>query len=395
MSKVWLLGAGASAGSDQRLPLGKELVNAILNSDTWDWPSEEDRQRVCQFLNSFQQNAGTVDIEDCLTYLDCALSDIGIHTWQNLENFYAFRGLGWDSNVFTHDKPFTPSQELKRIKSILTQQLARILLSGSHELCEKHAQMFDTLKDADHIITLNYDLIVENTIQFFNMHRQPTHLPGKKTYKVYSDVEPGYDPKPKTEHVQRLQELLEERPYGLTRDRRTLAHRLIEFSFGSIYHLHGAINWFSCSDVSCPNHSQVMYAHDLAEIHMSRGHLCSCCGSLLEPVIIPPTMLKDYERFPKIRMMWQLASLALSSCSDLIIVGCSFRLSDFYLHHLIRSSLQRHRLDTITFVGQGSHAREALNRFLGFLPFSFSHDQIRLFDTGLDGYVSSAACEQN
>ncbi|MDP3722322.1 MAG: hypothetical protein Q8R91_02350 [Candidatus Omnitrophota bacterium] len=390
MSTVWLLGAGASAGSDQCLPLGAELLDAILKRDTWDWPSEQDRQMVAQFIRTFQCNGVNADIEDCLTYLDCALSDMGNRIWQSIENVYAFRGPGWNSKVFSHDRPFAPTQELPRIKAILTQQVASVLLGGSHELCEKHAQMFAALEEADHIITLNYDLIAENTIEHLKMRRTSfkSKSPGKKVYKIYSDVDPGYDSRPKTGHVQRLQELLEEKAHGYTDNRWTLARDVRELAFGSIYHLHGAVNWFSCSDVSCPNHSRVLYCHDLAEIRMPGEHICACCGSLLEPVIIPPTMLKDYGRFPKIRLMWQLASLALSSYTDLVIVGCSFRQADFYLHHLIRSSLQEHQLKTVTFVGRGSETTEALKRFLGFLSFPFPAEHIIRFDGGLDEYVS-------
>ena len=70
MSRVWLLGAGASAGSDQCLPLGAELLDTILKMDKWDWPSEQDRQMVVQFIRTFRQNDAAADIENCLTYLD-------------------------------------------------------------------------------------------------------------------------------------------------------------------------------------------------------------------------------------------------------------------------------------------------------------------------------------
>ncbi len=388
MSTVWLIGAGASAGSDQHLPLGAQLLDAILNRDTWDWPSEQDRQAVAGFIHTFQHNGAKGDIEDCLTYLDCALSDMGSRIWKNIENVYAFRGPGWNSTVFSHDRPFAPSQELPRIKKILTQQVASVLLGGSHELCEKHAQMFASLEETDHIITLNYDLIAENTIERLNWQRAPacgSAEAGKKVTKIYS----GLDARPKTGHVQRLQELLEEKAHGYKDNRSILARGVREVSFGSIYHLHGAVNWFSCSDASCPNHSRVMYCRDLAETREMGGHICACCGSLLEPVIIPPTMLKDYGRFPKIRLMWQLASLALSSYTDLIVVGCSYRQADFYLHHLIRSSLQEHQLKTVTFVGLGAETDEALKRFLGFLSFPFQDERITKFDGGLDEYIVS------
>jgi hypothetical protein len=200
---------------------------------------------VGKFIKTFQQNGGGGDIEDCLTYLDCALSDVGQRTWRNLENIYAFRGIGWDSKNFSHDKPFAPTQELRRIKAILTQQIASVLLRGSHELCERHAQMFAELQDADHVITLNYDLIVENTIERLRMHRTPVESvsPGKK---IYTDVEPGYDTSPKTGHVQRLQEILEEKGRGFTDERPAMARDVRGLTFGSIYHLHGAVNWFSC-----------------------------------------------------------------------------------------------------------------------------------------------------
>jgi len=391
MSRVWLLGAGASAGSDQCLPLGTELLDAILKMDTWDWPSEQDRQAVGQFINTFRQNGSTADIEDCLTYLDCALSDVGQRTWRHLENIYAFRGIGWNSSSFSHETPFTPTRELRRIKTVLTQQIASVLLRGSHELCERHALMFADIHDTDHIITLNYDLIVENTIERLNMHRTPSNSKksGKKVCKIYYDVEPGYDPSPKTGHVQRLQELLEEKMHGFTDNRVALARGIRELTFGSIYHLHGAVNWFSCSDEACPNHSRVLYCHDLAEVHMSGGHLCASCGSLMEPVIIPPTMLKDYGRFPKIRLMWQLASLALSFCTDLVIVGCSLRHSDFYLHHLIRSSLREGGLKTVTFVGYGPETGETAGRFLEYLSFPFPASGLNTYDGGLEQYVST------
>jgi hypothetical protein len=70
---------------------------------------------------------------------------------------------------------------------------------------------------------------------------------------------------------------------------------------------------------------------------------CTFCGTELNPFLIPPLLNKPIARDGIIRSIWGNAFSAISSASELVIVGYSFPLTDFYAQWLFRSAMERNR----------------------------------------------------
>lgn len=104
--------------------------------------------------------------------------------------------------------------------------------------------------------------------------------------------------------------------------------------------LHGSLDWLFCSNANCYNHQQFFPNYFPEPDSNDRiGDPCGLCGTPLSPVIVPPTLLKSFDKFPKLGLLWNLASKELSEAQRIIVFGISFSSSDYYLRWLIRSSL--------------------------------------------------------
>ena len=65
---------------------------------------------------------------------------------------------------------------------------------------------------------------------------------------------------------------------------------------------------------------------------------CAVCGAESEIAIVPPTMNKSFDRWPKLGLVWRLAREELTKSTKVIFIGVSFAPSDYYLRWLIKSS---------------------------------------------------------
>jgi hypothetical protein len=175
-----------------------------------------------------------------------------------------------------------------------------------------YADLIKTLhtagQDLPTIISLNYDLIVDNAL---------------------------------VSHTTKAPE------YGcaISTDR----YRLLPHS-GSLLKIHGSLNWSYCPgcnrlDVGVSETGQMykmlqeLYiVNPLEDRYSCHGFPCSECETFVEPVLITPTQLKDY-RNHHVTRVWSLAEGALRQAKRVFIVGYSLPDDDLDVIYLLKRGL--------------------------------------------------------
>jgi hypothetical protein len=329
---VYFLGAGASCNSDFHLPTMKEFFHE------GDFVSGE-YNNLKRFINEafsgipFEQ----LNLEDVITALELSPDNFG--------------SFGKHPEVYIYEA----RREIDRyIKLRLT--------TPDNHVCQQHKKFIDADlagKDSkDSIISLNYDLIVDRTL---------------------------YELSPK-ENVNQLEhECLLDRMYSLLGET-----QLIHGKRASLYHkhkrlgfylkLHGSIDWIYCPNVNCTNH-QLFFPNWLGsnQVHNEPGDLCSLCGSPLLNVIVPPTMHKTFDKFPKLGFLWSLAYRELNQADIIVIFGVSFTPSDYYLQWLLKKAvIEREAKPTIFDIDISESASTEIEKITGVQPI---HKQ------SLDGFL--------
>jgi hypothetical protein len=187
---------------------------------------------------------------------------------------------------------------------------------------KEHKKIIDEklagLDSGNSIITLNYDLIIDNTL--FNL--SPKNDIGELNHGCL---------------LGRMYAILGKTEL-MSGERASLYHDYKELGF--YLKLHGSIDWLYCSNTTCGNH-QLFYPNEIGRksIHDKPGDPCCLCGSPLVNVIIPPTMIKTFEKFPKLGLLWSLAYRELNKADKIVIFGVSFAPSDYYLRWLFKKAL--------------------------------------------------------
>ena len=147
----------------------------------------------------------------------------------------------------------------------------------------------EILQPQDTIITFNYDLVLE---------------------KVFNDLKIPFD-------------------YGISESQKD--DRLI-------LKLHGSANW-----VYCKNCGQSYPTRDYSGLDALLGKIkChNCKVKKLEPILIPPTLYKDYqdqERGSLIRGLWSKANEELYTAENVVFIGFSMAQTDAYVQELFKLS---------------------------------------------------------
>jgi hypothetical protein len=192
------------------------------------------------------------------------------------------------------------------------------------KVCNEHMKIIDQRlagsDSKDSIITLNYDLVVDNILY---------ELSPKQTNQIH--LEHG---------------CLLDRMYSIL-GKTVLSHG----ERGSLYHgyrglgfylkLHGSIDWLYCPNRACGNH-QLFFPNWIGsnDVHNNPGDPCSLCGSPLLNVIVPPTMHKTFEKFPKLGLLWTLAYKELNKADRIVVFGVSFAPSDYYLRWIFKKAVR-------------------------------------------------------
>jgi hypothetical protein len=156
---------------------------------------------------------------------------------------------------------------------------------------------------------LNYDLVVDSALNLFDNHNIQN-----QSIKEFHD---------------RSNTLLS---MGIVWGGNIPSQSIQERDKGVYIKLHGSINWVYCPSPDCPNNRSFWTADFL-------GKPCFLCGTSLESAIVPPTMKKSFEKFPKLGFLWHVAFNKLKEADRIIVIGMSFPDSDYYLKWLVRQAM--------------------------------------------------------
>jgi len=286
---VYFLGAGASKDSDFKLPCMKGFFREG-DFKTESYPN------LSKFIKS--------------TFSEIPLKDL------NLEEVITFLELGLDTFGTFGQHPEAYKFEARREFGEYVNSRLKVPCCG----CQKHKKIFNTeiggSNSQDSIITLNYDLVVDNTLHELSL----------KESKRNSE--------PLLSRMHRVvgQTLVLDGPIAsIHPEDREVGHYL---------KLHGSVNWVYCSSNTCGNH-QLFFVGSIGDESLTDapGNLCNLCGSPLVRVIVPPTMQKTFSQFPKLGLLWSLAYRELNRADIIVIFGVSFALSDYYLRWLFKKAI--------------------------------------------------------
>ena len=292
---VYFLGAGASAGSDFELPTMEGFFKAE-HFKSGRYPKLREFIRTLYPHTSFKN----VNLEDVITHLELSLEGFGC-TWAT-------------SNPIE-------SEAKQELSEYIFERLSIKPINGGKG-CKKHQRLITgLLASEDTIISLNYDLIFEES------YKEAHGDSGSRLFYRYRDL---------LANRATLGDTMEFVNRGMPRE-------------GFFLKLHGSVDWIYCPNSLCNFHQQFFPTSEADEKIIS--DICPSCGTRLESVIVPPTIRKSYEKFPKLGFIWQLAFAELKLAQKLIMIGMSLPDSDYYLRWLIKESVrQREDLPELTIV---------------------------------------------
>jgi len=286
---VYFFGAGASNASDFKLPCMKGFFREN-DFESGDFPN------LLKFIKrTFSRiPLNELNLEEVITFLELGLDTFG--SFGQHPQAYMLEARR-EFGEYVNNRLSIPCQECQEYKKILTTEIA-----GSDS--------------QDSIITLNYDLVVDNTLQELWLSGSMKNIPPL---------------------LHRMRAMVGQ-------------VTVIDGVIASIYHeyrhlghylkLHGSINWVYCSNNTCGNH-QLFMVGELKDgtSYDTPSDLCNLCGSPLVSVIVPPTMQKTFRQFPKLGLLWSLAYRELYKADRIVVFGVSFTPSDYYLTWLFKKAV--------------------------------------------------------
>jgi hypothetical protein len=105
---------------------------------------------------------------------------------------------------------------------------------------------------------------------------------------------------------------------------------------GSLLKLHGSISWRRCSNPECLTQECLLPDRHCRVFSSER---CTTCGGECGPVLVPPSMVKTFDKFRGLKRVWGAAYEALSSAQSIVFWGFSFPTSDVLISQMLRSAL--------------------------------------------------------
>jgi hypothetical protein len=202
----------------------------------------------------------------------------------------------------------------------------------------------DNTKKAPYAISLNYDIIADNTFAALSDSRTSrTHDLPENTFSSYEC------------------------------DVATRSYREVPAKFGKLLKLHGSLNWMYCpschrldlaiskdgkrfvkalnnlfQETQQQSRAELRY-QDLESRYRCHGAPCANCGHFVRPVMITPTQKKDY-RNPHIARIWYEAERLLREASRVVFVGYSMPEDDVEVVYLLKRGLSDLAASRITVV---------------------------------------------
>lgn len=318
LKTILFIGAGASKASDFNLPTMCNFFGDNLDKE----PNVDNLIRFIRKLYP-KKSFADLNLEEIMTYLDVAQDRFGLFG-KDLEGYVI------DAN--------------REINKLITSKLS----TQRNKASEKHKQLLSILSKKDTVITLNYDWIIEQTI-CSDQSLKLGHLVGSIFAFVGNPI--LYDA-------------------GM----RHKAYYRLEEGLGYLLKLHGSIDWFYCPNPSCANNQKFFTPADDSRFEDLKDVPCHICGVSLLRVIVPPTMNKQFKKFPRLGFLWSIAYRELREAQHIIFWGLSLAESDYYLRWLLLSSVKKEGI-RISIINTQEDKNKLINKYeklLGIIPSYFT-----------------------
>ena len=377
MSKqpVIILGAGATKACGG--PLTAEILPQAIELRA-ELDREDFIQRLEQFLVDTFHLPEAVNRRKDRHYpalpLLISLLDIAIDRKHSLGKSRNDDGAVWDTDQLEEVRE---SLEYA-VFAVLERQLRPIRRNECLKLIQS---VFTRRTWEPHIVSLNYDLISDNSLMTLS-ERRPVNrdLKGERR---------GCFP-----------------DYGC--DVATELYRRSPHKFGLLLKLHGSLNWLFCPgcsrlDIGISSSGRRMVKMldalwredpqeqlDLEQRYTCQGSPCPECEASVRPVMITPTHMKDY-RNPHIAQVWYRAERVLRQSDRAIIVGYSLPDDDVDVTYLLKRGLGHLPPERITVVeyDRRKRPRRATQHPVGQRYVTLFGEKIDWHPEGLATYVES------
>ena len=268
MSRVYILGAGASAGYEN----GERRIS----------PPD---------ARSFFKVVGTLLNEnDGLNHT--RFSDL----WAFLEKYYQVSVNKLEQCELDIEEVLT-MLDVGKVKPKARQQLLNLIAVTLDKiidvnLCQHHRRLVNSLRAEDAIITFNWDLLVDNNVASLGHEGGPNY---------------GVN----------LLEPIQETPWPVGNRRNKPL----------VLKPHGSLNWMTCRRCR-KSFAHILVGKTAAHHYAGQVFKCRHCDGTTEPLMIPPTLMKNYNH-PVIKAVWEEAGRVLRQAEHVVIVGYSLPPTDF------------------------------------------------------------------
>jgi hypothetical protein len=292
MPNVYIFGAGATKAINPQAPLTQDLLPQILEIST-SLHGQKHLENIRTFITDLyfytasNELSNLPALEDILSQLDYAIG----------EN----RALGGE---YTLDR-------LREIRESFIYAICEVLRTTLRSSSEVLNTFLEQIQEDDTIISLNYELVVDNALTTFLGRTLNYGIPTRHH-------KPSQNTGAQVAHRQQ---------------------KAIQVPI-KLYKLHGSLNWLYCpvcQEVQLtPGEHAVQYLFEQQDT--DQPIQCEQCHTRYEPLIIMPSMAKTYAN-PLLNDIWRQAEDQLMRANHVIFLGYSMPEADGYLRYMIKRAL--------------------------------------------------------
>lgn len=336
MSTVYILGAGATKAVAPRAPLMDDFLPLAFQRFSHDPRIRNVQEFVSDFYLGSPFPPDVQSRQAILPRLEDVLSQLDLCVVQN--------------RPLSANYPLQRVQELREDLVYLVAHLLKETLGRLEKDRHVTLDLVRSLTEEDTIISLNYDIIVDNALaQVFGPQRVNYGVGVRLSYHWYPDD--YYEPV----------RAYHEEP---SRD---------------LYKLHGSLNWLYCPN--CQALDVTLAEKGTLRVFKEEPAVCLRCHSRYQALVITPTLLKDYAN-GLLLQVWRNAEQRITRADRLVFIGYSLADADVEIKCMIKRATyncwsQRGQRPTITVVdreGSGTEAEDRYRRLFGeveYLPIGF------------------------
>ncbi|MBI3818482.1 MAG: hypothetical protein HY286_07320 [Planctomycetes bacterium] len=262
---------------------------------------------------------------------------------------------------------------LVRFDEVVKEVIGVLKIDTFPEHCDKHVSLVKTLHPRDSIISLNYDLICDQSL----LHCE---LPNPS---IAIDSGENLNWSNENSRMGKLAMTLGISDLYAGGQPMTLMPG--ERESGFYLKLHGSIDWLYCPTESCLNNRVYFPSCIYPTYQQSQGNPCRRCGSSLRTMIIPPVGVIQFDSLGRLSFLWSLALRELISADKIIAFGLSVAPSDFEFHWLVRqaSRLRPHGAIDLNVINSN---RDHAERFVALCGSSGAQREYHYYST-VEGYL--------